>query len=43
MNLWLDKYGTVIKACSPIVADVATMIELAGNKLPFFIAQELTY
>jgi hypothetical protein len=29
-----DKYGTLIKACSPIVADVEIIIELAGNSFP---------
>nr|WP_235044229.1 hypothetical protein [Neisseria meningitidis] len=38
VNLWLAKNGTVISACSPMVADVAMIIELAGNSLPPFTA-----
>jgi hypothetical protein len=38
VNRWFDKYGTLIKACSPIVADVEIIIESAGNSFPPFTA-----
>lgn len=34
----MQRKSVVIKACSPIVAEVATIIEFAGNKPDFLIA-----